>query len=122
MPKKISTPTFILELPLVVGSKERLRLEKAFEIGRKIYNATLATALARLKRMREDPAWKKAVAMPKGKERNSEFSRLQKKFDLTLNGLRTIIRCQNTFPQPPEHWRRGKCDTQRNLKTTFCPA
>lgn len=90
MPKKISTPTFILELPLVVGSKERLRLEKAFEIGRKIYNATLATALARLKRMREDPAWKKAVAMPKGKERNSEFSRLQKKFDLTLNGLRTI--------------------------------
>ena len=28
--------------------------------------------------------------MPKGKERNNELSRLQKKFGLTLNGLRTI--------------------------------
>lgn len=28
--------------------------------------------------------------MPKGKERNNEFSRLHKKFGLTLNGLRTI--------------------------------
>lgn len=67
MPKKTATPTFTLELPLIAGSKERLRLEKAFELGRKIYNATLATALAGLKRMREDPAWKKRLQCPKAK-------------------------------------------------------
>ena len=88
MPKKTATPTFTLELPLIAGSKERLRLEKAFELGRKIYNAGYRLSWTQTDAGRS--GLEKAVAMPKGKERNNEFSRLQKKFGLTLNGLRTI--------------------------------
>ena len=65
-------------------------LEKAFEFGRTLYNATLGTALGRLQRMRETQEWRGARDMPKGKARTKAFSAVHKAFGLTEFGL-TII-------------------------------
>ena len=47
-----TTPSYIVELPLRVNDQQNRFLEKAFEFGRTLYNATLGTALGRLQRMR----------------------------------------------------------------------
>ena len=65
-------------------------LEKAFEFGRTLYNATLGSALGRLQRMRETQEWRVARDMPKGKARTKAFSAVHKAFGLTEFGL-TII-------------------------------
>ena len=54
--KKSKTPTFLLELPLAVNSGQANRQQAHFETARALYNALLGEALARLNRMRADPA------------------------------------------------------------------
>ena len=85
-----ATPSYIVELPLRVNDQQNRFLEKAFEFGRTLYNATLGTALGRLQRMRETQEWRVARDMPKGKERTKAFSAVHKAFGLTEFGL-TII-------------------------------
>ena len=85
-----ATPSYIVELPLRVNDQQNRFLEKAFEFGRTLYNATLGTALGRLQRMRETQEWRGARDMPKGKERTKAFSAVHKAFGLTEFGL-TII-------------------------------
>ena len=50
---RTSTPSYIVELPLRVNDQQDRFLNKAFEFGRTIYNATLGTALGCLQSMRE---------------------------------------------------------------------
>ena len=85
-----ATPSYIVELPLRVNDQQNRFLEKAFEFGRTLYNATLGTALGRLQRMRETQEWRVARDMPKGKARTKAFSAVHKAFGLTEFGL-TII-------------------------------
>ena len=85
-----STSSYIVELPLRVNDQQNRFLEKAFEFGRTLYNATLGTALGRLQRMRETQEWRVARDMPKGKARTKAFSAVHKAFGLTEFGL-TII-------------------------------
>ena len=94
-----TTPSYIVELPLRVNDQQNRFLEKAFEFGRTLYNATLGTALGRLQRMRETQEWRVARDMPKGKARTKAFSAVartkafsavHKAFGLTEFGL-TII-------------------------------
>lgn len=87
---KTPTPTFVVELPLVLSDSEALLFSKTFEFGRHIYNATLGKALKRLQRMRENARWRAARAMPRGKERTRAFKDLQIEYGLTLCGLRTF--------------------------------
>ena len=63
---KTTTPTCILELPLVVGDEEERRLLTTFDFCRQLYNATLGTALGRPQVMRESKEWRDARGMPKG--------------------------------------------------------
>ena len=51
------TPTFILSLPLPVNAQQAAQLHAHFECGRQLYNALLAEAMKRLRRMKADPAW-----------------------------------------------------------------
>lgn len=62
--KKSTTPTFLLELPLDVTPGQARRLRTHFEAARCLYNALLGEALRRLHRMRADPAWQAARAIP----------------------------------------------------------
>ena len=87
---RTSTSSYIVELPLRVNDQQNRFLEKAFEFGRTLYNATLGTALGRLQRMRETQEWRVVRDMPKGKARTKAFSAVHKAFGLTEFGL-TII-------------------------------
>ena len=63
-----TTPSYIVELPLRVNDQQNRFLEKAFELGRTLYNATLGTALGCLQRMRETQEWRVARGTcPRGK-------------------------------------------------------
>ena len=64
---RTSTSSYIVELPLRVNDQQNRFLEKAFEFGRTLYNATLGTALGRLQRMRETKAWRGHGTCRKGR-------------------------------------------------------
>ena len=85
-----TTPSFIVAVPLRVNDQQNRFLEKAFDFGRTVYNATLGTALGRLQRMRESKEWRDARNMPKGKERTDAFNKLHKQYSLTEYGLVTV--------------------------------
>jgi hypothetical protein len=59
------TPTFLLELPLVVEEGQAKRLRAHLEAGRQLYNALLSEGQHRLRRMQADPAWQAARAIPR---------------------------------------------------------
>ena len=87
---KTTTPTCILELPLVVGDEEERRLRTTFDFCRQLYNATLGTALGRLQVMRESKEWRAAREMPKGEERTQRFRDIQQQAGLTQYGVERI--------------------------------
>src|SRR5260221_11291003 len=78
-PSKPKTPTFLLELPLVADAGQAARLGGHLEVGRQFYNAVLSAGQQRLRRMRADPAWQAARAIPRTpkQERRAALSRLR---------------------------------------------
>ena len=80
--KRTKTPTFLVELPLYVDWSQESRLRAHLEAARCLYNALLGEAYARLRHMRNDPAWAVARSIPrlKKQERAQAFSALRKKY------------------------------------------
>ena len=76
------SPSWVLELPLAVRPDQAKRLQAHLEAARCLYNALLGEAKKRLNRMRSDPAWQGARAIPRTRkqERNAAFSRLRKQY------------------------------------------
>src|SRR5262252_6639544 len=76
---KAKTPTFLLELPLQVDAGQAKRLRAHLEAGRQFYNAVLSAGQHRLRRMRADPDWQAARAIPRShkQERRAAFSALR---------------------------------------------
>src|SRR5215467_1924348 len=81
-PSKPKTPTFLLELPLVVEAGQAARVGAHLEVGRQFYNAILSAGQQRLSRMRADPAWQAARAIPRTQpqERKAAFSALRERY------------------------------------------
>jgi hypothetical protein len=81
-PRKKKTPTFLLELPLVVEAGQAARLRAHLEAGRQFYNAVLSAGQRRLRHMRADPAWQVARAIPRAhpQERRAAFSALRERY------------------------------------------
>jgi len=81
-PSKPKTPTFLLELPLVAEAGQAARLGAHLEVGRQCYNAVLSAGQQRLRRMRADPAWQAARAIPRThkQERRAAFSALRERY------------------------------------------
>jgi len=81
-PSKRKTPTFLLELPLVVEEGQASRLRAHLEAGRQFYNAVLSEGQRRLRRMKADPAWQVARAIPRThkQERRAAFSALREQY------------------------------------------
>jgi hypothetical protein len=79
---KPKTPTFLLELPLVAEAGHAARLQAHLEVGRQFYNAVLSEGQKRLRRMRADPAWQAARAIPRTRkqERRAAFSALRERY------------------------------------------
>jgi hypothetical protein len=79
--KRAKTPTFLIELPLCVDWSQERGLRAHLEAARCLYNALLGEANTRLRRMRNDPNWKRACAIPRThkQERAQAFSALRHK-------------------------------------------
>ncbi len=79
---KQKTATFLLELPLQVEAGRAKRLRAHLEVGRQFYNAVLSEGQKRLRRMRADPAWQEARAIPRAQkqERRAAFSALRERY------------------------------------------
>ena len=88
---KPSTPSFVLELPLVVQIEQARVLESRFEAGRRLFNATLNDALKILDLMRQSKQWQAARLLPlKSKERNKAFSTCNKNFKFTEYDIQAV--------------------------------
>ena len=76
------TPTFLLELPLVVEAGQAARVGAHLEAGRQFYNAVLSAGQRRLRQMRADPDWQAARAIPRThpQERKAAFSALRERY------------------------------------------
>lgn len=85
----MSSPTYVLTLPLKVEIWQEHILEKRLNIGRNIYNACLGEAWHRYENMIRNPRYWEAVRMQKGKERNQLLNQWKeqygvRKFDLNM--------------------------------------
>ena len=83
------TPTFLLELPLVVNAGQARRLRAHLEAGRQFYNAVLSEGLTRLHRMRADAGWQAARAIPRShkQERARAFRALREQYGFSEYAL-----------------------------------
>src|SRR5260370_4120751 len=83
------TPTFILSLPLQVNAQQAAQLHAHFECARQLYNALLAEAMKRLRRMKADPAWQAARGIPRSDKlaRRQAFARLRTQYGFSEYGL-----------------------------------
>ena len=88
------TPTFLLELPLVVDEGQAKRIRAHLEAGRALYNAVLSEGQRRLRKMRADPAWQAARAIPRAhkQERQAAFSALRKQYGFSEYALHQYAR------------------------------
>ena len=85
MSPQTKTPTFLLELPLLVEAGQAARQRAHLEAGRQFYNAVLSAGQRRLRQMRADPAWQVARAIPKThtQERKAAFSALRERYSFS---------------------------------------
>ena len=98
MGKRSKTPTFLLELPLVVQEEQAKRIRAHLEVGRQFYNAVLSEGQRRLRQMRADPRWQAARALPRSQkqERQAAFSALREQYgfsDAALQAFAKEARC-----------------------------
>jgi putative transposase len=76
---RAKTHSFMSEFEVQTTSKDRRVLRSRLEAGRQLYNAVLGEAIRRLARMRWDPDFEQAKAMPKGAARKAAFAALRVK-------------------------------------------
>jgi hypothetical protein len=93
-PSRKKTPTFLLELPLVAHAGQAARLGAHLEVGRQFYNAVLSEGQQRLRRMRADPAWQTARAIPRTQkqERKAAFAALRERYGFTEYAFHELAR------------------------------
>src|SRR5215469_14449380 len=82
-------PTFLLELPLSVSPGQAKRLRAHLEAARQFYNAILSEGQRRLRRMRADPVWQTARAIPRTQklERAQAFGALRRQYGFSEYAL-----------------------------------
>ncbi len=68
-----STPSFTIEIPLIVTSQNEAELSARFQAGRQLYNALLNESMARMNLVRQSDLFQEAKKLPKGKTRNQAF-------------------------------------------------
>jgi hypothetical protein len=92
--RRQQTPTFLLELPLAVNAGQAKRIRGHLEAGRQFYNAVLSAGQQRLRRMRADPAWQDARAIPRTQkqERRAAFSALRERHGFSEYAFHELAR------------------------------
>lgn len=95
---------FVLTLELKTEKWQKDILDKRFNTGRQIYNACLGELYKRYNTMTQRKEYKKVVHMPKGKDRNKEFNKLNKKYGLTEYSLHKYVK-------PMQHYFKKNIDS-----------
>ena len=97
-PANKPTPTFLLELPLAVTPGQASRLRAHLEAARQLYNALLSEGQRRLQRMRADPAWQAARAIPRiqKQERQRAFAALRQQHGFSEYALHEAAKALRT--------------------------
>lgn len=92
--KRARTPSFLIELPLAADSVQSSHLRAHLAAGRCLYNALLSEANKRLRKMRSDPEWQAACAIPRTqkKERSRAFARLRQLYRFSEYALHTYAK------------------------------
>jgi len=80
MPKKEKTPSFIVELPLIVDSYQEKKLNISMQCIGYVYNAILCELLKRLDLMKQSKDFQKARKIIDKKEKTAKFKELKEKF------------------------------------------
>lgn len=113
--KLATTPTFILELPLVVVPATERQLLARFESGRRLLNAVLGEALRRQQLMRESKVWQKTRLLKDKKERAVTFRKISEEYQFTSASLSAFgTKCKNGA-----HWHLGAHETQKVAERAF---
>jgi len=95
--KRKPTPTFLLELPLRVTAGQAKRVRAHLEAARQLYNAVLSEGQRRVRRMRADPAWQTARAIPRlhKLERKRAFGALRQQHGFSEYALHEAVKGLN---------------------------
>jgi len=98
MARQKKTPSFVLELPLVVHGNHAKWLHAHLEAVRCLYNVLLGEALKRMRCMRNDSAWQAACALPRShkQEREAAFSHVRKAHgfsEYAMHDYAKVARC-----------------------------
>ncbi len=98
MSNKSPTPTFLLELPLVINEGQAKRIRAHLEAGRAFYNALLSEGQKRLRQMRADAVWQAARAIHRSRkqERKTAFSRLREQYGFSEYALHEAAKVLRT--------------------------
>lgn len=83
---------FVLTLELKTEKWQEDILDKRFNIGRQIYNACLGELFKRYNTITQSKEYKKVSKMPKSRDRNKEFNKLNKKYGLTEYSLHEFVK------------------------------
>jgi hypothetical protein len=91
------TPTFLLERELQVTSSQAKHLRAHLEAARQFYNAVLSEGQQRLRRMRADPAWQTARAIPRSQklDRQRAFAALRAQHEFSEYALHEAAKALN---------------------------
>lgn len=116
------TPTFIVELPLVVSDRDEREMLVRLELARQLSNACLGEALRRLDLMRESLAYARARAMPKmagkkpNRERAAAFAALRHAYGFTSGAISAFgTKCKNEA-----RWNEGRSRTDPRIGAHEC--
>ncbi|MCB5560714.1 hypothetical protein LIP37_12275, partial [Anaerosalibacter bizertensis] len=82
----------VLTLELKTEKWQEDILDKRFNIGRQIYNACLGELYKRYNTITQRKEYNKVLEMPKDKDRNKEFNKLNKKYGLTEYSLHKYVK------------------------------
>ena len=116
------TPTFIVELPLVVSARDEREMLVRLELARQLSNACLGEALRRLDLMRESLDYARARAMPKAlgkkpnKERAAAFAALSHRYGFTSDAISAF----GTRAKNEARWNDGRSRTDPRLGAHEC--
>lgn len=83
---------YVLTLPLKTEKWQEDKLNKDFEECRSVYNTCLGEIYKRYNHMRESKEYRKIVKLIKDKDRNKQFTEINKKYNLTEYSLHKYVK------------------------------
>lgn len=111
---RAKSPTFIVDIPLVMRASDERECLIRMDLGRQLHNACLQEALRRLRLMRESVAWQRARAMDRKSqraERTAEFKRLNHHYGFTSASVSAF----GTDAKNAAKWNDGRKRTDPRL-------